>query len=127
MSCYHKGLRNEKKTSNQKKKRERKKTEKIRKNRNRRRLQRRLKRNELRARKAEQKAEEKAHKELEEKRKRAKSIECQEDGGSAHIVVQPKMITRICTNPKRARLQDDDISCDKCCVCFEDFELQGLA
>ena len=83
----------------------------------------RTKRNELRARKAEEKAEEKARKELEKKRKRAKSIECQEDGGSAHNVVQPKKSTRICTNPKRARLQDDDdISGDKCCVCFQDFE-----
>ena len=54
--------------------------------------------------------------------KRAKSIESQEDGGSAHNVVQPKKSTRICTNPKRARLQDDDISGDKCCVCFQDFE-----
>ena len=78
----------------------------------------RAKRNELRARKAE----EKTRKELEKKRKRAKSTECQEDGGSAHNVVQPKKSTRICTNPKRARLQDDDISGDKCCVCFQDFE-----
>ena len=61
-------------------------------------------------------------KELEKKRKRAKSIECQEDGGSAHNIVQPKKSTRICTNPKRAQLQDDDISGDKCCVCFQDFE-----